>query len=175
MKAEGKPPIASPRSEVEIYSSPLSRFGETVTAVTYARSDLAAMYLPVGQMLQIDRVLSVGGNEIVCEMDLGTGHWVFPLHFPGDPIFPGCLLVEAAGQVVAIWGWHAGLRGRPRMAKVTASFECAVAEADGPLTLKASVKLRKNICFGSVAISARGRPVATVEPTLVIVKGENGR
>lgn len=146
-----------------------------MTAVTYQRSDLGAMYLPVGQMLQIDRVVDVRESEIEGEMDVGTGHWVFPLHFPGDPIFPGCLLVEGAGQIVAIWAWHVGLRGRPRMAKVTACFESTVAEADGRLTLKASVKRRKNICFGRVAISAGDRSVATVEPTLVIVREENGR
>jgi 3-hydroxymyristoyl/3-hydroxydecanoyl-(acyl carrier protein) dehydratase len=54
-------------------------------------------------MRQISRVTAVDAEGIVGEMDLGDGHWVYPGHFPGDLIFPGCLLVEAAGQLVALW------------------------------------------------------------------------
>ncbi|MGH7988814.1 MAG: 3-hydroxyacyl-ACP dehydratase FabZ family protein, partial [Limisphaerales bacterium] len=79
----------------------------------YSRSGLEVIFLPVKQMLQIDRVLTINEGHIVCEMDISR-HWVFPMHFPSDPIFPGSLLIEAAGQVVAIWAWHVGLRGHPR-------------------------------------------------------------
>jgi 3-hydroxymyristoyl/3-hydroxydecanoyl-(acyl carrier protein) dehydratase len=80
----------------------------------YLRSDLTAVYLPVKQMLQIDRVLEVTEDTIHCEMDLEQ-HWVFPLHFPGDPIFPACLMRLRArrspsGRFItrsrANRGWH---------------------------------------------------------------------
>jgi 3-hydroxymyristoyl/3-hydroxydecanoyl-(acyl carrier protein) dehydratase len=127
------------------------------------------MFLPAGQMLQLDRVIEVSGPRIVCEMDIDAGHWVFPLHFPGDPVFPGCLLIEAAGQTVAVHGWHAGLRGNPRMAKVSASFESPVIATDRRLRLTGTVRTRRGICFGAVEITADGRAVATVETVIAVV------
>jgi 3-hydroxymyristoyl/3-hydroxydecanoyl-(acyl carrier protein) dehydratase len=133
----------------------------------YLRPQLEAMFLPVEQMLQIDRVTSINGDRLVCEMDV-PGHWVFPLHFPTDPIFPGTLLIEAAGQAVAVWGWHAGLRGRPRLVKVEAKFESPVLPNDEIVTLVASVHLRKNICLGTVELFVLERKVATVMAVIII-------
>jgi len=146
-----------------------------VTVTSYERAALEATYLPRGQMLQIDRVRVVDDARIVCEMDVDPGHWVFPMHFPGDPIFPGSLLIEAAGQAVALWGWEAGLRGRPRMAKVSAEFENPVLAGDRTVTLDAVVRRRRNICLGTVTVtvSAGARRVATITPVIVVL--DNGR
>lgn len=145
------------------------------TVASYQRADLHSMYLPVGNMLQIDRVVAVDERGIVCEMDVDPSHWVFPLHFPDDPIYPGCLQVEAAGQVVAIWAWHNGLRGRPRLAKVTAEFEQPIVPQPGPVVFTGTIRLRRNICLGTVEITAGGQPAATVELALVIVpEGADG-
>ena len=135
----------------------------------YFRPQLEAMFLPVEQMLQIDRVNSIDGERLVCEMDVSS-HWVFPLHFPSDPIFPGTLLIEAAGQAVAIWGWHAGLRGRPRLGKVEAKFESPVLPEDRFVTFMATVRLRKNICLGSVGLFVGERKVAEVTAVIIIAK-----
>ncbi len=143
-----------------------------MTATRYERPELSATYLPVGQMLQLDRMVAVDDARIVCEMDVHPGHWVFPIHFPGDPIFPGSLLIEAAGQAVALWGWEAGLRGRPRMAKVSAEFQNPVLAGDRTVTLEAAVRRRRNICLGTVAVSAGARRVATITPVIVVL--ENG-
>ncbi len=145
-----------------------------MTAIRYQRADLGETFLPVGQMLQIDRACQVDGERIVCEMDVDPAHWVFPLHFPGDPIFPGSLLIEAAGQAVALWGWEAGLRGRPRMAKVSAAFEHPVLAGDPTLTLTAVVRRRRNICLGKVEILAGERRIGTVEPVIVILTDHGG-
>ena len=139
-----------------------------MTEALYQRTDLHSVYLPIDQMLQIDRVLNATDHGIVCEMDL-PGHWVFPMHFPNDPIFPGSLLIEAAGQAVAIWGWHHGLRGKPRMAKVNAEFDSPVLISDGVITFKAKIRQRKHICLGTVEVLAQGRKVATIEPVIVVV------
>src|SRR5262249_40028214 len=122
----------------------------------------------VGQMLQIDRVSHISGNSAVCEIDL-PGHWVFPMHFPKDPIFPGSLLVEAAGQAVAIFAWHAGFRGRPRLAKIAAKFESPVGPTDRQIRLVASVRQRRWVFLGSVDIFVSEREVARIEPTLIIL------
>ncbi|MGH7537390.1 MAG: 3-hydroxyacyl-ACP dehydratase FabZ family protein [Gemmatimonadales bacterium] len=142
-----------------------------MTAVRYERAELGATYLPVGKMLQLDRVLEVLGDRIVAAMDIKPEHWVFAEHFPGDPIFPGSFLIEAAGQLVALWGWEVGLRGRPRMAKASAQFENPVLAEDGTVTLRAQVRRRRNMCFGAVEVQSGERKVATVEVVIVVVNG----
>lgn len=143
-----------------------------MTVVHYERATLGATFLPVGQMLQLDRVTAVDDCSITAEMDVSPEHWVFPMHFPGDPIFPGCFLIEAAGQLVALWGWEAGLRGRPRMAKASADFESPVFATDRTVTLKGSVRRRRNMCFGTVNVLAGERTVATIETVIVVVAGD---
>ncbi len=119
-------------------------------------------------MLQIDRVCEVIDAGMLCEMDLPE-HWVFPLHFPEDPIFPACLMIEAAGQAIAIWAWHNKIVGKPRLARVSAFFEGAVRVEDGILSLKGKVRRRRNVCVGKVELFCGERRVAVVEETLAWV------
>jgi 3-hydroxymyristoyl/3-hydroxydecanoyl-(acyl carrier protein) dehydratase len=139
-----------------------------VISPLYDRGDLAQVYLPIKQMLQIDRVMEVSDDGVRCEMDLST-HWVFPLHFPGDPIFPACLMIEAAGQAIAIWAWHHKVEGNPRLARVQASFESGVRPNDGILSFVGKIRRRKNICVGVVELFCGARRVAVVEETLAWV------
>ena len=64
--------------------------------------DLDKTFLPVGPMRQITSVTAFCEASIVCEMSLDS-HWVYPVHFPDDPILPASLMIEAAGQVTALW------------------------------------------------------------------------
>jgi 3-hydroxymyristoyl/3-hydroxydecanoyl-(acyl carrier protein) dehydratase len=139
-----------------------------MTVPIYHRADLARCYLPIEQMLQIDRVMEITETHIACEMDL-THHWVFPLHFPNNPIFPACLMIEAAGQAIAIWAWHYQMPGNPRLARVRASFESAVRREDGVLSFVGKIRRRRNICAGAVELFCGARRVAVVEETLAWV------
>ena len=139
-----------------------------MTEFPYLRADLAKVYLPVGQMLQIDRATEVSDNTIRCEVDLNN-HWVFPLHFPGDPIFPACLMIEAAGQAIAIWAFHHQVAGQPRLARVKASFSSAVRPTDGVLSMEGQMRRRGKIVIGRVKLFVGDRPVAEVEETLAWV------
>jgi 3-hydroxymyristoyl/3-hydroxydecanoyl-(acyl carrier protein) dehydratase len=134
----------------------------------YDRSDLEAINLPVAQMLQLSRVTEISEKHLVCEMDV-AGHWVFPLHFPSDPIFPGSLLMEAAGQAVAVWAWHLGLRGRPRLTKVSAKFQSPVGPDDRVVRIEAKIRRRKFACFGAVELFVLNRKVAEVTPMVIIL------
>ena len=136
--------------------------------VVYDRSQLDSMFLPTGLMLMLDRVCHVKGPALVCEMDV-LSHWVFPLHFPADPIFPGTLLIEAAGQAVAVWAWHAGFRGRPRLGKVSARYFSPVVPQDRTITLRATVRNRKCVFTGRVEISVFERKVAEVESVIFVI------
>lgn len=125
-------------------------------------------------MLQIDRVVELDGSRIACETDL-PDNWVFEVHFPGDPIFPGSLMIEGAGQAIAIWAWENGLRGDPRLVRVAAEFRSPVYPQDRVLTYVAEIRNRRNLCIGRVEVSAAGRPVAAIEETLVVTACNGAR
>lgn len=73
--------------------------------------------LPTGQMLMIDRIAHIsseggtyGKGEIIAALDITPDLWFFDCHFPGDPVMPGCLGLDAMWQLV---GFFLGWRGNP--------------------------------------------------------------
>lgn|SRR5690606_26712357 len=77
--------------------------------------------LPAPPMLMFDRISEItldGGSHkrgrIVAELDIRPDLWFFQCHFPGDPVMPGCLGLDAMWQLVGFWlGWS-GSAGRGR-------------------------------------------------------------
>lgn len=138
-------------------------------AETAGLIDIDATFLPLGQMRQIARVTALEGAAIEGEIDLGPEHWVYPQHFPGDPIFPGTLMIEGAGQLVALWAWAEGRRGHPRLVRTTAEFHCPVSPDAPHLLLRAEVRRKRHLYFGSIHIASGDSRVATVEVVLVVL------
>ena len=77
--------------------------------------------LPAPPMLMLDRITEItldGGahkrGHIVAELDIHPDLWFFQCHFPGDPVMPGCLGLDAMWQLVGFWlGWSGSLgKGR---------------------------------------------------------------
>ncbi|MEM1153490.1 MAG: 3-hydroxyacyl-[acyl-carrier-protein] dehydratase FabA [Pseudomonadota bacterium] len=73
--------------------------------------------LPTDNMLMLDRIVHIsseGGKhekgEIIAELDIHPQLWFFQCHFPGDPVMPGCLGLDALWQLV---GFFLGWRGNP--------------------------------------------------------------
>ena len=73
--------------------------------------------LPIPNMLMMDRVVTIadyggayGKGRIVAELDIDPGLWFFDCHFPGDPVMPGCLGLDAMWQLV---GFFLGWMGNP--------------------------------------------------------------
>lgn len=72
--------------------------------------------LPAPNMLMMDRIVSIkddggeyGKGEIVAELDIHPDLWFFECHFPGDPVMPGCLGLDAMWQLVGFFlGWSGG-------------------------------------------------------------------
>jgi 3-hydroxymyristoyl/3-hydroxydecanoyl-(acyl carrier protein) dehydratase len=133
--------------------------------------DIDATYLPVQLMRQVARVTALEGASITGEVDLGSEHWVYAQHFPGDPIFPGTLIIEAAGQLVALWAWADGQRGRPRLVKTSAEFRAPVEIADPQLVLDAVVKRKRHLNFADVTVRTQRQVVASVSMVLAVVPG----
>lgn len=94
---------------------------------------------------------------------------VWRQHFPGDPIFPGTLLIEAAGQLIALWAWAQGQRGRPRLVRTGAEFHSPVGRWAPNLLLKGEVRRKRHLYFGKVQILSEGTLVATIEAVLVVL------
>ena len=132
--------------------------------------DLDATFLPVAQMRQITRVTALEGVGIEGEVELGPDHWVWRQHFPNDPIFPGTLMIEAAGQLIALWAWAEGQRGRPRLVRTGAEFHSPVGQWAPNLLLIGKVRRKRHLNFGSVQISSEGKLIATVEAVLVVLE-----
>ena len=120
-------------------------------------------------MRQISRVTLIEQDLIAGEMTLGRDHWVWPEHFPRDPIFPGTLLIEAAGQLLALWAWWQGTRGRPRLVRTGAQFQSPVDQETTHLTLEARVRRKRNLYFGSIRICSGEIEVAAVEAVLAVL------
>ena len=73
--------------------------------------------LPLPNMLMLDRIVNIAheGGEfnkgvLVAELDIKPDLWFFDCHFPGDPVMPGCLGLDAMWQLI---GFYLGWRGNP--------------------------------------------------------------
>ncbi len=72
-------------------------------------------------MLMADRVTELsaeggahGKGHVVAEFDIHPDLWFFACHFPGDPVMPGCLGLDALWQLTGFnLGWR-GMTGRGR-------------------------------------------------------------
>ena len=77
--------------------------------------------LPIDNMLMLDRITEInsdggefGRGQIIAELDIKPDLWFFACHFPGDPVMPGCLGLDALWQLVGFFlGWS-GLPGKGR-------------------------------------------------------------
>lgn len=77
--------------------------------------------LPAPPMLMMDRITAIspdggayGKGHVVGELDISPELWFFACHFPGDPVMPGCLGLDAMWQIIGFWlGWS-GLPGKGR-------------------------------------------------------------
>ena len=77
--------------------------------------------LPAPNMLMMDRITTItadggqfGKGHMMAELDIYPSLWFFDCHFPGDPVMPGCLGLDAMWQLVGFflgWNGHPG-KGR---------------------------------------------------------------
>ena len=77
--------------------------------------------LPAPPMLMFDRITSIGADgggygkgAAVAELDIHPDIWFFECHFPGDPVMPGSLGLDALWQLVGFFLTWSDLPGRGR-------------------------------------------------------------
>ncbi|RUO31783.1 3-hydroxyacyl-[acyl-carrier-protein] dehydratase FabA [Aliidiomarina sedimenti] len=77
--------------------------------------------LPAPNMLMMDRVTEMnddggdfGKGYVEAELDIHPDLWFFACHFPGDPVMPGCLGLDAMWQLLGFFLACSGGPGRGR-------------------------------------------------------------
>lgn len=137
--------------------------------------------LPVGNMLMMDRITHIstdggehGKGEIIAELDINPDLWFFACHFPGDPVMPGCLGLDAMWQLVGFFlGWK-GNKGRGRAlgsgeVKFTGQILPTAKKVTFHIQLKRVIerKLVMGIADGSVKVD--GREIYTAKDLRVVL------
>ena len=125
--------------------------------------------LPIDNMLMVDRIAHIsseggdnGKGEIIAELDIHPDLWFFQCHFPGDPVMPGCLGLDAMWQLVGFFlGWR-GNPGRGRAlgcgeVKFTGQILPSASKVVYNITMKRVIerKLIMGIADGSVSVDGR--------------------
>lgn len=87
----------------------------------YGFSGPGTAQLPTPPMLMFDRITEIsdtGGaynkGRMIAELDIAADLWFFECHFPGDPVMPGCLGLDALWQLVGFYLTWSGLPGKGR-------------------------------------------------------------
>jgi len=130
--------------------------------------------LPTPNMLMMSRITHIsnsggefGKGEIIAELDITPDLWFFDCHFPGDPVMPGCLGLDAMWQLVGFflaWDGNPG-RGRALGAgevKFTGQVLPTAKKVTYKINLKRVVarKLVLAIADGSVSVDGRETYIA---------------
>ena len=100
-QAFGPPPISEPPApKKENKESVLEKMGQGEGALNaeQVRAILPHRY----PFLMVDGVLKIDGNKITAFKNITHNEPYFPGHFPGHPIMPGVLQLEAIAQVAGI-------------------------------------------------------------------------
>ncbi|MDJ0827390.1 MAG: bifunctional 3-hydroxydecanoyl-ACP dehydratase/trans-2-decenoyl-ACP isomerase [Rhodobacter sp.] len=131
--------------------------------------------LPEPPMLMMDRVTDIsadaGTNDrghVVAEFDITPDLWFFQCHFPGDPVMPGCLGLDAMWQLV---GFFLGWLGQPGKGRALGVGEVKLQDQVLPdaekvtyhITLKRVIARRLVMAIADGVMKVDGRVAAEVK------------
>lgn len=131
--------------------------------------------LPVDKMLMIDRIkeiFSEGGKyekgKILAELDINPKKWFFKCHFPGDPVMPGCLGLDALWQLLGFYlGWK-GFSGKGRAlgvgeVKFTGQILPTAKKVIYQLDIKRVLSAKLKMVIGDGSVFVDGREIYTAK------------
>ena len=127
--------------------------------------------LPAPNMLMMDRIIEItedGGEKgkgyIQAELDITPDLWFFDCHFPGDPVMPGCLGLDAMWQLVGFFlGWCGG-PGKGRAlgvgeVKFSGQILPTAKKITYKITMKRVIKRKLFMGIGDGVVEVDGRPI----------------
>ena len=131
--------------------------------------------LPIDNMLMLDRIIAIsneGGNYgkgmIHAKLDINPDLWFFDCHFPGDPVMPGCLGLDAMWQLVGFflgWSGHPG-KGRALgvgEVKFTGQVLPTAKKVTYRIDIKRVIARKLNMAIADGSLSVDGREIYTAE------------
>ncbi len=128
--------------------------------------------------LLVDRILEMEPNKkAVGIKNVTVNEPFFEGHFPGNPIMPGVLIVEAMAQVAGIMAFRSGVAGDTVyfMSIEKAKFRRPVVPGDQLRLEIAKLQQRGNVWKFSGVSTVDGKPVAEAEFTAMVLKKEQGK
>lgn len=105
--------------------------------------------LPSAPLLMLDRIVDIqadggqyGRGYAIAELDINPTSWFFKHHFRGDPVMPGCFLIESLWQLT---GFHLAWSGYPGKGRVLESGRTRFIDPvqENEQTLTVSIHVRK--------------------------------
>ncbi|MGH1470607.1 MAG: 3-hydroxyacyl-[acyl-carrier-protein] dehydratase FabA [Cellvibrionaceae bacterium] len=143
--------------------------------------------LPTPNMLMLDRITRIsdeggeyGKGEIIAELDIKPDLWFFDCHFPGDPVMPGCLGLDAMWQLVGFFlGWR-GNEGRGRaLGSGEVKFSGQILPTAKKVTYRISLKrvIERKLVLGIAdgVVSVDGKDIYTAKDLRVgLMKFDDG-
>ncbi len=121
--------------------------------VLFSRGDIETFIPHRGLFLLIDTITALQPNDSVqATKSVRRDDPMLSGHFPGNPIFPGVLIVEGIAQAAGVLGWHsakpgAAPGGKVLLTEITKSRFRHVVVPDGELLYDVRVVKRKGHFF----------------------------
>jgi 3-hydroxyacyl-[acyl-carrier protein] dehydratase / trans-2-decenoyl-[acyl-carrier protein] isomerase len=127
--------------------------------------------LPVPPMLMMHRINNItreggvyGKGQVVAELDVSPDQWFFQCHFPGDPVMPGALGLDAMWQLVGFFLVWAGGPGKGRAlgvgeVKFSGQVTPDVSKITYRIDMKKVIMRRRVLGVGDGVLEADGRPI----------------
>jgi 3-hydroxyacyl-[acyl-carrier protein] dehydratase/trans-2-decenoyl-[acyl-carrier protein] isomerase len=104
--------------------------------------------LPTPPLLMLDRIVDIqatggayGRGYALAELEIDPSRWFFKHHFQGDPVMPGCFLIESLWQLTGFHLAWSGYKGRGRVLESGRTrFVVPVKESNQILSIEIQVR-----------------------------------
>ncbi len=127
--------------------------------------------------LLVDRIIEIQpGESITGIKNVSINEPFFQGHFPGQPIMPGVLIIEAIAQAAAIMAFYSGAEGKSVyfMAIENAKFRHPVTPGDQLILEIKVLQRRGNVWKVSGTAKVNDKLVSEADLTAMIIdKGDN--